>query len=332
MAVSHPPLSSPSRRPALVAGASLGAAESPPSTRSASRSSCTSSCCPEEQALLKELTRRQGPPRVPEDLLGPARSRRRAPRPTSSRTTCAPSGSRPTSSSRTRTRRARRPGCGQVLAAPRPARRRSWQGDVPAYGAQPGHGDGHRARPGRDVRQHGLPARGLDARAGDLGLPRPARPALPFTGRRAARSPSTPSAASPRAASSLEDLHRAAAGARHAARPRPTSRGRDGHLVPLAGRSRRQRGAAPAISSPHPATDFPLAAETKLVMRGPKGEALVAGPRPALARRAGGGARARCRSPSQAADASGQAVVSAAREASWPRRPTARSWRPGACR
>jgi hypothetical protein len=62
-----------------------------------------------------------------------------------------------------------------------------------------------------------------------------------------------------------------------------------------------------------PRTDFPLAAESKLLMRAPKGEAYVAGLVRASAG-AKGEAPLRLSLAAQAQDASGQAVASAARE------------------
>jgi hypothetical protein len=52
-------------------------------------------------------------------------------------------------------------------------------------------------------------------------------------------------------------------------------RGADGHLVPQAASAGNAAGAIDLLTTPR--TDFPLLAETKLVMRGPKGEAFVAG-------------------------------------------------------
>jgi GWxTD domain-containing protein len=111
-----------------------------------------------------------------------------------------------------------------------------------------------------------------------------------------------------------EDLHRAAA----ALVTRPDlaySRGSDGRLVPLAAAaaaSPGMSGAARALLAV-PRTDFPLAAESKLLMRAPKGEAYLAG----LVRASAGATGAtpvRLSLAAQAADASGQAVASAARE------------------
>jgi GWxTD domain-containing protein len=108
-----------------------------------------------------------------------------------------------------------------------------------------------------------------------------------------------------------EDLHRAAA----ALLTRPDlayDRGPDGHLVPLSAQRGTAAGALDLLTTPR--SDFPLAAETKLVMRGPRGEALVAGlarfPPPA----AGGAAPRGVSLAIRAADASGQTVVSASRD------------------
>ena len=107
------------------------------------------------------------------------------------------------------------------------------------------------------------------------------------------------------------DLRRAAAA--NVVRPEiGYRRGPDGHLVPLAAQRGTAAGALDLLTTPR--ADFPLAAETKLVMRAPKGEALVAGlarfPPPAAGGAAPGGVSLAVR----AADASGQTVVSASRD------------------
>jgi GWxTD domain-containing protein len=110
-----------------------------------------------------------------------------------------------------------------------------------------------------------------------------------------------------------EDLRRAAAA--FVTRPDlvPT-RGADGRLVPLAAAAAPAAGggggARALLSAPR--ADFDLAAETKLLMRAPKGEAYVAG----LVRAAAGAAPGpvRVSLAVQAADASGQAVASSARD------------------
>jgi GWxTD domain-containing protein len=107
------------------------------------------------------------------------------------------------------------------------------------------------------------------------------------------------------------DLRRAAAA--NVSRPEiGYQRGADGHLVPLAAQQGTTAGALDLLTTPR--SDFPFAAETKLVIRGPKGEALVAG----LARvppPAAGTAPPRSVSLAvRAASAGGQTVVSASRE------------------
>ena len=92
------------------------------------------------------------------------------------------------------------------------------------------------------------------------------------------------------------------------------TRGSDGHLAPLAA-----AGAGPAAGAAAtallaaPRTDFPLAAETKLLVRAPKGEAYVAGLLRAEAGAAG--APARVSVAAQAVDAAGQPAARSAREA-----------------
>jgi hypothetical protein len=110
-----------------------------------------------------------------------------------------------------------------------------------------------------------------------------------------------------------EDLHRAAA----AFVTRPDlgyTRGSDGHLTPLAvavaASSGAGAGARELLATPR--SDFSLAVESKLLMRGPKGEAYVAG----LVRAAAGaaGTPARLSLAAQAQDAAGQPVASVARD------------------
>jgi GWxTD domain-containing protein len=110
-----------------------------------------------------------------------------------------------------------------------------------------------------------------------------------------------------------EDLHRAAAA--FVTRPDLAyTRGSDGHLVPLAAAAAASSGAGAGAREllAAPRRDFPLAAESKLLMRGPKGEAYVAG----LVRAAAEvtGTPARLSLATQASDAAGQAVANAARE------------------
>ena len=107
-----------------------------------------------------------------------------------------------------------------------------------------------------------------------------------------------------------DDLRRAAA----ALVTRPDlgySRGRDGHLVPLAAAAGAGSGARALLAAPR--NDFPLATESKLLMRAPKGEAYVAG----LVKGEPGvtASPVRLSIAAQAVDAGGQATVSAAREA-----------------
>jgi GWxTD domain-containing protein len=91
------------------------------------------------------------------------------------------------------------------------------------------------------------------------------------------------------------------------------TRGSDGHLLPPAATPASASagpGARELLATPR--TDFPLAVETKLVMREPKGDAYVAGLVHASA--SAGPAPARLSLAAQASDAAGQAVASAARE------------------
>ena len=118
-----------------------------------------------------------------------------------------------------------------------------------------------------------------------------------------------------------EDLRKAAA----AFVTRPDigyNRGSDGHLVPLAAAAAAAAPSSTGASSgarallAAPRSDFPFAAETKLLMRAPKGEAYVAG---LVSAQAGGSSEPlRLSLAAQAADASGQAVASSAREVSMP--------------
>jgi GWxTD domain-containing protein len=104
-----------------------------------------------------------------------------------------------------------------------------------------------------------------------------------------------------------DDLGRAAAAL--VSRPELAyTRGADGHLVPLARRASAAAGAIDLLSAPR--SDVPLAAEAKLVLRAPKGEALVAG----LARWATAPAGERVSLAVRAADASGQPIGTAVRE------------------
>jgi GWxTD domain-containing protein len=129
-----------------------------------------------------------------------------------------------------------------------------------------------------------------------------------------------------------DDLRRAAA----ALVTRPDlvyTRGADGRLVKLAAQTGGAAGAIDLLTAPR--SDFPLAAEASLVLRAPKGEALVAGlarwPRPPTSGRVSLAVRA--------TDAGGQTLATAVREsevapladgsgvASW-----SLSLKPGRCR
>ena len=111
-----------------------------------------------------------------------------------------------------------------------------------------------------------------------------------------------------------DDLARAAAAL--VSRPQVGyTRGADGHLVRLAQRAGSAAGAIDLLSAPR--SDFPLAAEAKLVLRAPKGEALVAG----LARWPTAPASERASLAVRAADASGQPLGTAVRESGLARLP-----------
>jgi GWxTD domain-containing protein len=95
------------------------------------------------------------------------------------------------------------------------------------------------------------------------------------------------------------------------------AKGADGHLLPLAvsaASAGASVGARALLAAPR--ADFALAAEPKLIMRAPKGEAYVAGlaSAPAGVAAAGGGPK-HLSLAVEAKDASGKAVASAAREA-----------------
>lgn len=109
----------------------------------------------------------------------------------------------------------------------------------------------------------------------------------------------------------LQDLRRAAAS--RVVRPEiGYRRGTDGHLVPVLAQLGGGAGALDLLTTER--SDFPLAAETKLVLRGTKGEALVAGLLRFAPPAAGGTAPGRASIAVRAADASGQTVVSSAWE------------------
>ena len=114
----------------------------------------------------------------------------------------------------------------------------------------------------------------------------------------------------------LQDLRRAAQS--KVARPEIAyRRGADRHLGPLvsAAAGAGAAGDARALLAA-PRQDFPLVAETKLVMRGPKGEAYVAGLLRASA--AASGAPVSLSVAARAADAAGQVVTTTAREVTAP--------------
>ena len=253
--------------------------------------------------------RREGPRRVPAHLLGAAATPRRGPPPTSSRTRCAPPGRRPTQLFSYPNQKGSETGCGQVLALlGRPEEIRGlttgarFDNSRPSPARAPGSRETwvYRDRPGRGVHVH--PGRAPDR----------LRLRVPLRGGRHPR----PGPAACRR------------GERDPARDR-VPRGPDGHLVPLRDSRARRRGALDLLASPR--SDFPLAAETKLVLRGPKGEALVAG----LARfpppRGGAAPGGLARGPGRRRERADRGERGAG-AASWPPPATARSSRPGACR
>jgi GWxTD domain-containing protein len=111
-----------------------------------------------------------------------------------------------------------------------------------------------------------------------------------------------------------DDLQRAAAA--YVTRPEVAyNRGSDGHLLPLPAAAATATasagpGARELLASPR--TDFPLAVESKLLIRGPKGDAYVAGLVQTSAGASSGPARLSL--AAQASDAAGQAVASAVRD------------------
>jgi GWxTD domain-containing protein len=139
------------------------------------------------------------------------------------------------------------------------------------------------------------------------------RPGLPYTFTRAElRIAFDPECRFAEGGIVAQDLNRAAA--TFVTRPDLAhARGSDGHLVPLtaaaAASSGTSAGARALLAAPR--NDFPLAAEWKVLMRGPKGEAYAAG----LVRASTvAGLPARLSLAAQATDAAGQAIASAARE------------------
>jgi GWxTD domain-containing protein len=115
-----------------------------------------------------------------------------------------------------------------------------------------------------------------------------------------------------------QDLRRAAAA--FVTRPElGYTRGSDGRLVPLAAAvasTGASAGARALLAAPR--SDFPLAAEAKLIVRAPKGEAYLAGLVSAQPGPASGPLRLSL--AAQAADAAGQAVASSARDVVAPAR------------
>lgn len=89
-------------------------------------------------------------------------------------------------------------------------------------------------------------------------------------------------------------------------------RGPDGHLLPYGPPAGNTAGAIDLLTTPR--SDFPLAAETKLVMRGPKGEALVVGLVGLPAPPAGAAAPASVSLAVRAVAAGGPGTVSGARD------------------
>jgi GWxTD domain-containing protein len=115
----------------------------------------------------------------------------------------------------------------------------------------------------------------------------------------------------------LEDLRRVATA--YVTRPELRyERGPDGRLLPVSAAAGGAAAGAGALLAA-PRADFPLEAETKLVMRAPKGEAFVAG----LLRAAAGatGTTARLSVAARATDAGGQATSAPPREMSAPPEP-----------
>jgi GWxTD domain-containing protein len=109
-----------------------------------------------------------------------------------------------------------------------------------------------------------------------------------------------------------DDLQRAAAA--YVIRPEIAyGRGGDGHLQPLAAAPAPSADASAGVRAllAAPRSDFPLTAEPKILMRGQKGEAYVAGLFQATP---GAASPARLSIAAQAADAGGQAVASTARD------------------
>ena len=187
-------------------------------------------------------------------------------------------------------------GCGQVLALLGRPEEVLGKGDAVRTPSVQRHaaGRGRERRPaapgpGRQFDNMAYLREGADARAGDLGLPRPARPPLLVHGSRAARSPSTPSAGSPRGGILGRRPAPRRGGVRHAARHRLQPRERRAPRCRSRPRRPRAPGRAPARrrSSPPPATTSLSPRSRSSSCAAPKGEAYVAGLVRAVGRRDG---------------------------------------------
>ena len=301
------------------------AAAAQPSTRAASRSSCASCSCPGGARAPEGAEGRQGPSRVPADLLGAARPDARARRPTSSRTRSARSGSRPTSSSRTRTRRAPRPAAGRCWRCSA-GRRRSGRHSHRACGST-SRRPLPRA-PGRRSTTWPTCARARP-RAGDLGLPRPARSPVHFTGAEL-RIAFDAECRFAEGGILAQDLRRAAAARGH----RPDlayRRGSDGRLVPLA--AQRGRGGGRPRSSDDAAGRLPARRRDEARHARAEGRGARGRPRPLPSPGGRWAAPGGVSLAVRAADAT--RADRGERGAGQPRRPGRRRlapWRPGACR
>ena len=239
------------------------------STRAASRRLVRLLLAPEEERPPEGAARREGPPRVPADLLGPARPRPGHPGQRVGRRLGA--GRRP---GRRALRDAGRAGLGDGLRPGLPPARTTrgrslagtwWPTALTPTGRAP------RRPRGDDVPQ----LEGRRAAAGDLDLPDRPGAAIQFPGGEL------------RIAFDAEC--RFAEGGLVLARPASrgglgssgpssaTGSGPTATSCPSAAAAAGGGAAAPCDLLASPRTDFPLAAETKLVMRGPKGEAFVAG-------------------------------------------------------
>ena len=224
----------------LAAGSSLGGAGDAPVDTQRFPKLVRLLLLPEEAVGPEGPARRNGPPRVPADLLGPPRSRARPPRPTS----CVRTGRRPstgpTSSSPGPSARGSRDGMRPGLPAP----------GRPAGGHRPGRAGlrrapprgGHRARPGRDDVPHG---QGRTAAPGDMDLPRSAR-TRPFCSPGGElRIAFDAECRFAEGGLVLDDLRRVARARRGSPRDRPSASGPTATCAPRG----RARGTAPARST-----------------------------------------------------------------------------------